>query len=191
MVDTKDKGMHPVVADADKLRSSGKEVGQANPPIVSVQPSSGKTVQKSDQKREVIDDGTQFLTEDTVHDQHEFGNLESGQGLFLATEVNKTTDELIEKLQKSIYNINNKYSVIAVDENGDEILENLTIKVRKRNEDGTLQLNDGQVITGANMVQRPKRIFYRQFAVKPVVKDDVLTDGKKAPGDGALVIRVI
>lgn len=91
----------------------------------------------------------------------------------------------------TIATVREHYSEIMRDEKGDEILENVTVKTRKKNDDGTFQLTDGEVIVGANFTHMPKMIYSRNFVAKPVVKNSKVGEGFNANEDGVVVIRVV
>jgi hypothetical protein len=174
------------------FEGSGKSAHLVNPPIVSMSP-----VSKSDNeggKPKIINDAADILLSDEEigKQQYPFHDLEVGQGFFVPTGENMTTDNMMEKLYTAVFNARSQYAQVARDEHGDEILEQLTIKTRKRNDDGTIQLDGADVpIPGANFVHKPKLIHYRDFIVKPVAKNDPTGKSGKAEADGVLVIRVL
>lgn len=178
--------------DSKPFKGSGKSAHLVDPPIVSMSP-----ISKSDNeggKPKIISDAADiFLSDEEIgKQQYPFHDLEVGQGFFIPTGENKTTDNLMEKMYTAVFNARTQYAQVARDEHGDEILEQLTIKTRKRNDDGTIQLDGGDVpIPGANFVHKPKLIHYRDFIVKPVAKDDPIGKNDKAEADGVLVIRVL
>lgn len=188
-INTPKKGdLHPVVEKHDpKEEGHGKETGLIKAPVVSVNPSSGDTV-KEDKKEPRIFDNVLFK-EDEEKEDFPFAKLKAGQGFFVPATEHESTDFLVEKFNKQINEERIKYAEVEKDENGDEILEVVTIKTRKRNDDGTLQLEGGKVITGANQSHRFKYIYARNFMCKPVMKDDDIGHSK-AEHDGVLVVRV-
>lgn len=185
-------GLHPAIAPPDPFEGSGKEVGQIKAPIVSVNPSSKNLEPDTPIKKEfvIVDNAIDSMFDEPLKLEYPFDELKQGQGLFIEVEENQTTDKLMEKMYKTVFNLNTKYAEVEHDENGDEILDVLTVRTRKRNSDGTLQLNNGEVITGANSVQKPKLASYRHFVIKPIVKEDEIGN-KTASNDGVIIIRTI
>lgn len=189
------KASHPVVVEDEKIRSSGRDVGLPHPSLVSVNPTSKQANETAKVDYDIVDNSNDVMLKNTdnkfIHSNYPFGDLEAGQGIFIKIPDGKTTDEVMEKSYKDIHAANEYFSETARDENGDEILEQLIIKERKRNDDGSLQLEgDGKLIVGANSVQRPKKIYLRQYVAKAIVKNDEIGKGKKAESDGVLIIRV-
>lgn len=180
--------LHPKVVDKEVLRNSGKETGLVDPPIVSVAPASGKTGKSGDEPKILSD--VSKLVGNPQDEDYEYSKLELEQGLFIPVEPNTTTDMLLAKINKSIHRAKIRYGVPEVDENGDEILDQVCVKVKKRNEDGTIQLNNNVPITGATFQQHTKYIYSRNFIAKPVMKDQEIGDGVKAESDGVVIIRV-
>lgn len=189
-----ERNLHPAVADSKPYAGSGKDVGLVNPPIVSVNPSSGNE-QDTDKKakHKVIKGADEFLCLDpNANYDFPFADLKLDEGMFIPNDAGMTTDKHMEKMYPVIYRLRQQYSEVARNEEGDEIWEQITIKVRKKNDDGTLQLEgDGKPIEGANFVHLPKLIPLRDFTVKAVVKGDKIGGSVKAPSDGVVVIRVI
>lgn len=188
-----ERNLHPAVADSKPYAGSGKDVGLVNPPIVSVNPSSGETSDTSKPKHKVIKGADEFLCLDpNINYDFPFADLKLDEGMLIPNDAGMTTDKHMEKMYPVIYRLRQQYSEVARNEEGDEIWEQITIKVRKKNDDGTLQLEgDGKPIEGANFVHLPKLIPLRDFTVKAVVKGDKIGGSVKAPSDGVVVIRVI
>ena len=185
----KKEGLHPAVEKHDpKEEGHGKETGLIKAPTVSVNPSSGNEVEE-DHKEPKIFDNVLWSEDENQKAGFPFAKLKPGQGFFVPATKWESTDFLVEKFNKQINEERTKYAEVEKDENGDEILEVVTIKTRKRNDDGTLQLEGGKVITGANQSHRPKYIYSRNFMVKPIVKDDEIGHSK-ADHDGVLVVRI-
>lgn len=126
--------------------------------------------------------------------KYPFADLSVGQGVFLPVEPNSTLDKLNDDVHKSIL-LSRRAGIVELNQFGDEVHEQVIIKTRKRNPDGTLALDHGKYIYGADPVTRPKLLCGGEdnpsFMIRSVLKDEVIdnSDGK-APFDGALVIRV-
>lgn len=186
----KEGKLHPMVAEAEPFRDSGKDVHQVNPPIVSVAASSGEKSSKSD-NHVFVDNALDHLFDDKLYPEGPFDNLKVGQGVFIPNEENQTTDKALAKTHKIILKLREQYSEIETNEDGDEILDQVIVSIRKRNDDGTIQLENDKPVVGANAQNMPRRIYYRNFIAKAVVKNDELSKNQKASGDGVFVIRVL
>lgn len=186
------RSTHPQVIEKDILKHSGKQVNLVNAPIVSVEPSS-KTLDKDHGKAEepkIIDDLSLLLNNNEQED-YPYSKLKIGQGFFLPTQPNSTTDKLKAEIHRSVNSAKQRFGEVEVTEDGDEILDMICVQERKHNEDGTIQLDgDNQPIVGANFQQVPKYIYARNFIVKTVVKNDKYNESEKANADGVMVIRV-
>lgn len=191
------KTNHPAIASGQPYRESGKDISQVNPPIVSLNRTSKGMKNDGDweEKPKIIDDiYDELLTNDpdkAKDDRFPFFDLDVGQGFFVPLKRMQTTDQLVADMNKQIYYVRQLYSEIERNEDGDEIWDHVTIKERKRNADGTIQLHsDNTPIEGANFNHEAKRTYYRNFIAKAVVKGDEISDGFKVEEDGVLVIRV-
>lgn len=189
MADAKGK-IHPMVAEPEPFRDSGKDIHQVNPPIVSVAPNTGNVQSKSD-NHVFVDNALDNLFDDTIHVKGPFNDLKIGQGVFVPNEQNQTTDKALSKTHKIISKLREQYSEIETNDDGDEILDQVIISTRKRNDDGTIQLENDKPVVGANSTNMPRRIYYRNFIAKAVTKDQELSDSQKASADGVFVIRVL
>lgn len=99
---------------------------------------------------------------------------------------------LKEPSSKQVDQYRKQNSEVERDENGDDIMIDLAINQKKRNEDGTVQLDGGVPRLGIKSGFTPKLIG-PNFVVKTVIKGDKLAvgdDGQEADKDGALVIRM-
>jgi len=185
-----ERNLHPTVIDDDTLKASGRQVNAVNESIKSVHPS---TNSKSDEDFKMIDNAivTPDLDEDSF--KYPFFDMEIGQGIFIPVETNSTIDKLMKDLHQQIEMFRRQTADIEKDENGDNISEIIIIHEKKRNPDGTIQLNDANKPNeGANQTIRPKYIYAYNFTVRSVIKDDELVeDGQKAESDGALLVRVL
>lgn len=187
---------HQKIIGDDVLRASGKKTNTVTSKgVVSINPTSqqqGWGKDRTELEFEIIDKPNLFLRngQNNVDTGFPILDLEAGQGLFIAAGAGYTTDMLVEEARKVVTSIRSRFGVVETDENGDEILEQLTVKTRSRNDDGTVKLDaKGRVIEGANFVQRPKLAFVPAFVVKAVVKDDEIGDDRKASSDGVLIVR--
>lgn len=187
--------LHPQVFDKEIIKNSGKETGLIDPPIVSVAPATNKKVDwgnknKEDQKRYKMIDDVSLLFEDDGDEDYPYESLKVQQAFFVPTQPNNTTDNLLADINKSINNARLRYGEVEVDEKGDEVWEMILIMFKKRNPDGTIQLENGKPITGADQTTRPKYIYARNFVAKAVTAGQKMSDGVEAEGDGVIVIRV-
>jgi hypothetical protein len=180
--------LHPVVADRNEFKNSGEDTSKVNAPIVSVAPASGET--SKDSKHFIVENVLDDLFDEKLHNKTDFDKLEVGQGVFIPVEQNKTTDDLLANINRKIIMLREQYSEVERNIDGDEIHDQVIVLTRKRNPDGTIQLENDKPIVGANAEHMPRRIYYRNFVAKPIVKGDKLGD-KEAEGDGVLVIRAI
>lgn len=188
---------HAAVGNADKLKQSGKDVGLVDPPIQSLHPTSGG---QGDVEEKPAKD-FKIVTQPHLNFRHgpdyieydePFADLQDDEAFFVPVPEGGTTDKLMFDLNKKVSGYIKQTSEIELDENGDEIFEVVVIKTKKRNDDGTIQLDgEGKPIVGANQTTRPKYINACNFIVKAVVKGDEIADGEEADSDGALVIRVM
>lgn len=175
----------------------GKEMGLVHAPVTSLHPTSAKQTNDQESKAQPV-----FITDPNVQLNHylpeaghvefdyPFDELEIGQGFFIETET--TTDALMAKLYKQVDQYRKQNSEIERDENGDDCMIDLAINQKKRNDDGTVQLDGGVPRLGIKSGFTPKLIG-PNFVVKAVVKGDQITAGEygqKADKDGALVIRM-
>jgi hypothetical protein len=159
-----------------------------------------ETVIKEDQPKlipektfEVFDKPNRYLNH--TGPKHEFAypfeEMDIGQAFFVPVEQSSNVDKLIANLHRAINTFHKQTSVAEKDENGDDIMENVTVLPKKRDINGVIQLDSaGNSILGANGIMRPSLIHVAQFVIKPAIKDDEIAEGKKAESDGALVIRV-
>lgn len=178
----------------DGQNEGGKEMGLVHAPITSIHPTSEDQTDEAAPKKEavIIDDANiqlnHYLPEaGHVEFDYPFADLEVGQGFFIETET--TTDALMSKLYKQVDQYRKQNSEIERDENGDDIMQDIAINQKKRNDDGTVQLDGGVPRLGIKSGFVPKLIG-PNFVVKAVVKGDKLAEGNEADSDGALVIRM-
>jgi hypothetical protein len=184
---------HQAISDSRPLSESGKDISQINAPIVSIHPSSGNNTEQDKKEFEAFDNANRFLnhTGPRYDFAYPFLDMDIGQGFFVPVQQNSNIDKLIAHLHRAVDAFHKQTSVEEKDENGDDVMESVTVLPKKRTQDGVIQLDSaGKPIVGANHTNRPKLIHMAQFVIKSAVKDDDLADGRKAEGDGALVIRV-
>lgn len=181
---------HAQILSSEALKHSGKDDNQLHPGIKSVAPASGEKVDwPEDKKFKMLNDVSMLLGDDGDED-YPYEKLKLEQAFFVAVKPNQTTDQVLADILKSIDAAKKRYGEPEVNEDGDRILEVLTIETRKRNEDGTVRLNGDRPIVGADFHQRPKYIYTRNFIAKPVIAGQKLAEGVEAEGDGVVVIRV-
>lgn len=176
------------------FRDSGRNDGLVNAPIQSIHPTSqkqGGDVDAWGEKKnfKIIDNVNLALGKDEQKFAYPFVDLEIGQGIFIPVEQNGTTDQLVAAVHRQVDAFRKYASSVEHDENGDEVMERVIIKEKKRNDDGTIQLSGNEIRTGANQTSREKLIG-PNFAVKAVVKGDAIAEGNEAEGDGVLVVRM-
>jgi hypothetical protein len=184
-----------------RKQEGARDEGLVNPPTVSLHPTSEP---QGDAKAEI---GEHRIIDDINFDMfktsiptaqsdlnYPFEELDIGMGMFVPVEQGSTTDALMSKLYKQVDQFKKQYSEQEVDENGDTVMEDVTINIKLRNEDGTVKLDGGTPRLSIKSGFRPKLIG-PNFAVKAVVKGDKIgwggdDDYDEAEADGALVIRL-
>lgn len=185
---------HAAIKPVDQ-QEGGKDMGLIHAPIVSMHPTSEQQGQKAKiGEHRIIDDANfklnHYLPEiGHVEFNYPFEDLELNQGMFIPVEQNSTTDALMSKLYKQVDQYRKQASEIDRDENGDDIMIDLAINQKKRNEDSTVQLDGDKPRLGIKSGFTPKLVG-PTFIVKAVVKGDEIGDNDKAEHDGALVIRM-
>lgn len=183
-----------VGGDAQPNRNSGKEAGLVNPPLQSLNPTSqtsDKTNKWPDKKnfKNIDHISFQLGTGERSEFKYPFADMKIGSGVFVSVEEGTTTDKLMSTIHQQVFSYRQQNSDVEKDENGDDVWESVVIQTKKRNDDGTIQLDNGKPRVGANQTNRPKLIG-PNFVVKAIVKDDELSNGNKASGDGVLIVRV-
>lgn len=182
--DNPDAVEHAQIGEAAK-QQGGKDMGLVKAPIVSMYPTSEQKSRIGSFK--IIDNAKVQSNQSDVEFKYLFADLEIKQGLFVAVET--TTDALMSKLFKQVDQFRKQNSEVERDENGDDVMEDVAINVKKRNEDGTVQLDGDKPRLDIKSGFRPKLIG-PMFAVKAVVKGDKISENNTADSDGALVIRL-
>lgn len=148
-----------------------------------------RTAKKWDVEPKVIHDISDLLLKDDfVSPYPQAEDLEIGSGLFIITEPNQTIDELMDKVNSEVLRLNEYWSVPAHNDRGEEILDQVTIKEYKRNEDDTIKVTaDNRPIEGAMFSHILRRVQIRQYVAKTVTAD---VDNDQIDDDGALIVRV-
>lgn len=186
----KDKKPHATVLSNEALKHSGKDDNLLHPGIKSVAPSTGKKVDWSeDQEYKILNDVSALIGDDK-DEKYPYEKLKLEQAFFVPVRPNETTDQVLAEVLKSIEKTKQIYGEIEVNDEGDKIMEHITIETRKRNDDGTVRMNGDKPIVGANFTQRYKYNYTRNFIAKPVYAGQKLAEGVEAEGDGVVVIRV-
>lgn len=175
---------HAQIGDV-KQQEGGKDMGLVKAPIVSMHPTSEQKSRSGSFK--IIDNAKVQTNQSDVEFKYPFSDLEIKQGLFVPVET--TTDALMSKLFKQADQYRKQNSEVERDENGDDVMEDVAINVKKRNEDGTVQLDGDKPRLDIKSGFRPKLVG-PMFAVKAVVKGDKISENNTADSDGALVIRL-
>lgn len=172
----------------------GKDMGLIHAPVVSMHPTSVDQGEAKVGEHKIIDKANFKLNHHLpeighVKFNYPFEDLEVSQGMFIPVEEGSTTDLLMSKLHKQINQYRKQASEVERDENGDDVMEDVAINQKKRNEDGTIQLDGDVPRLGIKSGFRPK-LLGPTFIVKAVVKGDKLAENNEADADGALVIRM-
>lgn len=184
------------IRDGDGKKTTGREISHINAPEVSLTPTSSdssdknKSNWKTQADQRLMVDNAFIPREDKNWDSHPFLDMERDQGMFLPNRQGMTTDDMLEQINKEIFQIKNYSNLQERDINGDTILESIIVEERKRNDDGTVQLMNGQPVVGALRQNRPKMNLLRNWVAYPVVKDSEIGEGTNAPEDGVIIIRV-
>lgn len=189
---------HAMIGEAGGgKQAGGRDESQVAAPTVSLYPTSQP---QGDAKAEIgehriIDKASLRLNSTTVPDQawldlnYPFEEMDVGQGMFIPVEQNSTTDALMSKIYKQVDQYRKQNSEVEHDEEGDDVMEDVAINKKLRNEDGTVKLDGDKPRLGIKSGFRPKLIG-PNFAVKAVVKGDKLSENDEADADGVLVIRL-
>lgn len=186
---------HAAVEPVTK-QQGGKDMGLIHAPVVSMHPTSepqGEQKAKIGEHR-IIENANfkinHYLPEiGHVEFNYPFADLQLNQGMFIPIEENSTTDALMSKLYKQVDQYRKQNSEVERDEDGDDVMEDVAINKKKRNDDGTVQLDGDKPRLGIKSGFRPKLIG-PNFIVKAVVKGDEIGENDKAEHDGVLVIRL-
>lgn len=185
---------HAAVEPVDQQKG-GKDMGLRHAPIVSMHPTSEpQGNQAKIGEHRIIEKANfklnHYLPEiGHVEFNYPFADLELNQGMFIPVQENSTTDALMSKLYKQVDQYRKQSSEIERDEDGDDVMEDVAINKKKRNDDGTVQLDGDKPRLGIKSGFRPKLVG-PNFVVKAVVKGDEIGENDKADSDGALVIRM-
>lgn len=184
---------HAAIGEVEK-QQGGKDMGLVHAPIVSMHPTSQQQGEAEPNNYRIIEAANVRLNHYLSTNAHitiayPFEDLSIGNGMFVPVEENSTTDKLMAKLYKQVDQFRKQNSEVERDEDGDDIMEDVAINKKKRNEDGTVQLDGDTPRLGVKSGFRPKLVG-PNFVVKAVVKGDDLGDNDKADSDGALVIRL-
>jgi hypothetical protein len=188
---------HAAVGDGgtNQFEGSGKDMGLVKPPIVSMHRTSGEQSEDTEAKEFKIIDNANFKLNHHIHkDGHykfnyPFEDLIVGQGISIPIPKNSTTDKFMIHMHKQINQYVKQNSEVERDEDGDDVMEDVAINKKKRNGDGTIQLDGDTPRLGIKSGFRPKLIG-PTFTVKAVVKGDELAEGTEADKDGVLIIRM-
>lgn len=171
-------------------------MGLVHAPVVSMHPTSeqqGDNKKVTEDDYRIVDKAFIHITADEkkadVEFKYPFNELELEQGLFIPVPEGGTTDQLMSEMYKMVANYRKQFSDVERDENGDDVMVDQAINVKKRNEDGTVQLDGGVPRLGIKSGFVPKLIG-PNFIIKAIVKDDEIADGDKAEHDGVLVVRM-
>ena len=179
---------HALIEGAGGKKEGGKDEGLVNPPIVSLNPTSQSQVEATDKNNYTIVDNAIFGTM-LYSFSYPFQDLKPGQGMFIQVEKGDTTDKLMSRLYKQVAQFREQNSEVDRDQDGDDIMIDMAINKKQRNEDGTVKLDGDVPRLGISSGFKPK-LLGPALTVKAIVKGDKLAEGNEAQSDGALVIRV-
>jgi hypothetical protein len=187
---------HLQVQQSNSLSESGKDIGLVHAPITSIHPTSNSTLGSDKAKDNIVKVAkpNRFLNDEHSPQyafEYPFEDTEMGAGFFIPLEAGQTTDALMAKLHKQIYQLQQKTGECEKDEKGDDVWESVVIQTKKRKDDVIQLASDGKPIVGANQTNRPKLIHSINFLLRPVVKGDDMGEGVEAESDGVLAIRVL
>lgn len=190
---------HQAMGSSQQFEGSGKDMGLVKPPIVSMNRTSGEQSEGADKPMEkkefkIIDKANFKLNHHIHKDGHyqfayPFEDLEVGQGIEIPIPKGSTTDKFMIHMHKQIDQYRKQNSEVERDDVGDDVMEDVAINQKKRNDDGTIQLDGDTPRLGIKSGFRPKLIG-PTFTVKAVVKGDELSEGNEADRDGVLIIRM-
>lgn len=189
-----DKVDHAQLHPNEQQNEGGKEMGLIHAPVTSMHPTSASQTEDDEPEFRIIENANfkiqHFLPENGHQEfKYPFEDLEPGQGMFIPVPKGKTTDALMNEMHRSVNQYRKQNSEVERDENGDDVMEDVAINVKKRNEDGTVQLDGGVPRLDIKSGFRPKLIG-PGFTVKAVVKGDEIGEGEEADTDGVLVVRL-
>lgn len=188
---------HALLHPSQDKSEGGKEMGLVHAPTVSLNPTSSSSSEDEKPQFKMIDKPN-FKVNHYIHEdghtefKYPFEDMDFGKGMFIPIGKGKTTDALMTEIYKSIDQFRKQNSEVERDENGDDVMEDVAINVKKRNDDGTVQLDGGVPRLTIRSGFRPKLVG-PNFVVKAIVKGDMLTGddkGAKADTDGVLVVRM-
>lgn len=189
---------HAMIRGAGPAENEGgRDESQVAAPTVSMYPSSqpqGDANAAEVGEHRIIDNASMrlnsYIPEAThIDSKYPFGDLEFGQGMFIPVEKHSTIDKLMATVFKQVDQYRKQNSEVERDENGDDVMEDVCINKKQRNEDGTVKLDGDVPRMTVSSGFRPKLIG-PSFAVKSVVMGDKISENDEAEADGALVIRL-
>ena len=187
---------HQQIKPVDEPGVGGRDESQVKAPTVSLHPTSepqGDNSEENDEvEYEIIDLPFVRITADeksTVQNlKYPLEELEIDQGMYIPV-GNSTTDKLMSEMHKMVDQYRKQNSEVEKDEDGDDVMEDVAINKKQRNDDGTVKLDGDTPRLGIKSGFRPKLIG-PNFTVKAVVKGDQIADDFEAPHDGVLVVRM-
>jgi hypothetical protein len=154
-------------------RSNSNNPSRGEPFDSDTRPNEANIAPKKEFK--VIDKVDYRLTK--VEFAYPFYDLAVGQGFFVPLEYPNTMDTLVYSVHRQVMQYKLANSEVELNEDGDEVLENVTVLTKARNPDGSFKLGpDGQPKIGGGSVTRHKLIG-PSFMVKAVRKGDRIVAG--------------
>lgn len=186
---------HQALGDTQTFEGSGKDMGIRGAPIVAMHPTSKNVADPNKPKEFKMIDKANFKLNHhiPINGHYEFAypfeDLKVGQGIYIPLPENMNVDKFHIHMHKQLDQYRKQASEVEKDENGDDVMEDVAINQKKRNDDGTIQLDGDTPRLGIKSGFRPK-LLGPSFTVKSVVAGDELSHGNEAEGDGVLVIRM-
>lgn len=134
-----------------------------------------------------ISNTNSILFKDKYSYIYDVENLQVENGLFIPLEPNQKIEDLMDKVYKEVYKLNQYWSIPMLSDEGEVILDQVVIQSfkRKDNDGGYLLNSAGKRVVEGTPAQIPRGYQVRQYVARIMIKDD-----DKISEDGALIVRV-
>lgn len=134
-----------------------------------------------------ISNTNSILFKDKYNYIYDIENLQVENGLFIPLEPNQKIEDLMDKVYKEVYKLNQYWSIPMLSDEGEVILDQVVIQSfkRKDNDGGYLLNSAGKRVVEGTPAQIPRGYQVRQYVARIMIKDD-----DKISEDGALIVRV-